>query len=462
MPFKQKVARTEWISALTTFALDSNLKKIKKDYKNFNHSFIRVNGIIYAADTGNWLGEGAQGFVKLAEDVEGKNYALKVEPDAINKYDHEEFKITTKINFMHGMMERSLGKVKLFSKKSEHNSKTLTDHKKYKIYDLLEGNDLFDIIYKKTINTLGHEEYTWANKLTDIQKYIIAIKICQATLEIHRNNIIHADIKPSNIKVRMINNQIVVKFMDYGLAMELQPGQTCITPNMIFGTKDYESPEITSADPTYSFASDIWAIGIIFRDELKLPLAVHASMLSKAPEGRPSLEKTIQTLVGLLEKCPNLDEDAKKVIVETKAQPIKLVTKVQAEQPVATDDKKEKTQVKREPINPQILKLQQILKEKQPEPARNKPARLMSIRPKDVIFQQKQLQVQAKVQPHPAPKPAVQPPVRPAPKAVDQGPKPILLQHQHGEVRNPGFKGELNTVLMKNLGKHLDEPLRIK
>ncbi len=442
-----KIARAEWLSALTRFRLDPNLLKIKKDLKTFFHSFFKIKDKVYAADTGKWLGEGGQGFVKVAEDYEGKDFALKVEPDEINEYDHEELRITEKINFSHGMMQRSLGGLKLFSKKSKHNSKTLTEYKKYKIYELLEGEDLFDLIHSKTV-------------LTDAQKYIIAIKICQCIQDLHNQGIIHADIKPNNIKVNMVNNQIVVRIMDYGLSMELSPGETSISPNMIFGTKAYESPEIRSANPTYSFASDIYAMGIMFKEDLKLPVNVYDNMLSK-PQSRPGLDVTIKTLVGLLEKCPNLDTDAKKVIDEVKP---KVAT---AQQAAVIADKidEPKKPIKREPINPQILKLQQLLqeKQKQPEPEIKGPQRLVSVRPKDVLFQQRQLEIR----PQPA---AVAAQRQPFAKAPKQAPLRQVAQNREGDVSQlpklkqfnngkPGktseFQHELNMALIKNQDKRV-------
>ena len=58
--------------------------------------------------------------------------------------------------------------------------------------------------------------------------------------DIHNINILHADIKPGNFL--LVAGEL--KLIDFGLAMELVPGQEYVQKKYLLGTKDYMSPEV--------------------------------------------------------------------------------------------------------------------------------------------------------------------------------------------------------------------------
>jgi serine/threonine protein kinase len=75
--------QAEWAAAKAALAPDGILKsdgiKLRRKDSNLSHSFITVGGKILAmAGEGVYLGEGAEGVVKLAEDEQGRLYALKI------------------------------------------------------------------------------------------------------------------------------------------------------------------------------------------------------------------------------------------------------------------------------------------------------------------------------------------------------------------------------------------------
>jgi serine/threonine protein kinase len=80
---------------------------------------------------------------------------------------------------------------------------------------------------------------------------------------LHKNRIIHRDIKPDNI---LINNQGILKLADFGLAREIQGENTPLTARVV--TRWYRAPEICLTDPHYSYVSDVWSIGCVFAEIL--------------------------------------------------------------------------------------------------------------------------------------------------------------------------------------------------
>ena len=79
----------------------------------------------------------------------------------------------------------------------------------------------------------------------------LALKHC------HDRKILHRDLKSQNI---FLTSKNFVKLGDFGIAKTL--ANTMDKANTIVGTPYYLSPEIINGEP-YSFASDIWSLGVI-------------------------------------------------------------------------------------------------------------------------------------------------------------------------------------------------------
>ena len=74
--------------------------------------------------------------------------------------------------------------------------------------------------------------------------------------------------KPSNI---LIANDWCLKLADFGLARNYSYNQVSLTLNVV--TLWYRPIEILLGDNHYSFAVDIWSIGLIFVEMItKIPL----------------------------------------------------------------------------------------------------------------------------------------------------------------------------------------------
>ena len=114
----------------------------------------------------------------------------------------------------------------------------------YMVMEYLQGEDLKDAIKK------GH-----TGDLRD--KLKIALPIARALQCVHKNKLIHRDVKPDNVH---INTQGVVKLMDFGIAKS--EGLSMTQVGFVLGTPYYMAPEqVTGAEVTSQV--DVYAFGVL-------------------------------------------------------------------------------------------------------------------------------------------------------------------------------------------------------
>ncbi len=101
----------------------------------------------------------------------------------------------------------------------------------------------------------------------------IAIKITESLAAIHKANIIHKDINPSNIVYNPQTEQL--KIIDFGISTRLsQEFLTLRPPNQLDGTLAYIAPEQTGRiNRGIDYRSDFYSLGVTFYELLtnKLP-----------------------------------------------------------------------------------------------------------------------------------------------------------------------------------------------
>jgi serine/threonine protein kinase len=85
----------------------------------------------------------------------------------------------------------------------------------------------------------------------------IFFQVLDAVSYAHKNGVIHRDIKPENI---MVTENKVVKILDFGIAKDLQSGQTKTGTGM--GTVGYMAPEQFTNAKAVDHRSDIYALGM--------------------------------------------------------------------------------------------------------------------------------------------------------------------------------------------------------
>ena len=99
----------------------------------------------------------------------------------------------------------------------------------------------------------------------------IFLQIVKAVKHLHDNNIVHRDLKLSNL---LLTKEGTLKLADFGLARQViaeQPdcsnlAEQVLTPKLV--TLWYRAPEILLRCPSYGLKSDVWALGCILAELL--------------------------------------------------------------------------------------------------------------------------------------------------------------------------------------------------
>jgi hypothetical protein len=184
----------------------------------------------------------------------------------------------------------------------------------YLVMELVEGQSLQDLVRRN-------------GPLTVEAVVEIASQACAAIDEAHRLNIIHRDIKSSNIMIDATAGNTKVKVLDFGIAkLRDQAASSLTLTGSVMGTPHYMSPEQCLGEEL-DHRSDIYSLGIVLYEMLcgvvpfnsptstavivqhvnqapppikainmSVPLAVEAVIsraLSKKREGRPSSAGTL-------------------------------------------------------------------------------------------------------------------------------------------------------------------------
>lgn len=300
------IPEVEWNAAECFFDPENSQKSPTKMAKKdpILHSFIRLNNneIIGLANKkiDGILGEGNFGVVVKGQKRDRSVLAIKIEAGKKRSPKNKQVQLMKRIGFHLGETDRTLPKKKIFKGK-------LTKSKRYTAYAYLKGKEL-----AKQIKALNQE-----------QKYIVAMKCCEALMELHQKRIIHVDVKPENFIADIQGNNIVVKPCDFDFSLMLPEGQDCLELNYWCGTTAYMAPEIGKhlEISTYSFAADIYSLGMMFKKDLKLPKEIYQQMIQHDRTQRCSLESTHERLrshLGMIAGQAKLNTDTTDEPIEPK------------------------------------------------------------------------------------------------------------------------------------------------
>ncbi|MEC4984106.1 MAG: AAA family ATPase [Oscillatoria sp. PMC 1076.18] len=148
------------------------------------------------------------------------------------------------------------------------------------------------------------------NKLSLLELLKIATQLATILQEIHRNSVIHKDIKPANILIHPATKQ--VKIIDFSIASLLpRETQEIQNPNQLEGTLAYISPEQTGRmNRGIDYRSDFYALGITLYELLtgELPFKSNDPMElvhSHLAQAVPSIQAIDPTIPLILTKIIN-------------------------------------------------------------------------------------------------------------------------------------------------------------
>lgn len=278
------ISEKEWKAADNFFKPQKKIAKSEIPVKMKKggailHSFIRLdnNDLVALANKNieGILGEGNFGVVVKGQKRDRSECAVKIEAGEKRNKNDKQVKIMKRINYHLGETHRILPRQRKFKGK-------WSNTRRYTVLALLKGKELAKQL----------------EALTEEQRCIVAIKCCEALMEIHNQGIIHADVKPQNFIANIQGLNISVRLCDFDFALQLPKGKDCLETNFWCGTTEYRAPEISPKleISTYSAASDIYALGIMFNKDLKLPQSIFGPMIHQQRLARCSLETTHERL----------------------------------------------------------------------------------------------------------------------------------------------------------------------
>lgn len=127
------------------------------------------------------------------------------------------------------------------------------------VYDYSEHNGI-PYLVMKYIEGTTLKRYSLKVGLTLQQTASIMTELAQALDYAHSRDVLHRDMKPSNILMDMQGKPYIT---DFGLARIAQAGSSTISSDMMLGTPYYISPEQAKGEKDLTGRTDIYSFGVI-------------------------------------------------------------------------------------------------------------------------------------------------------------------------------------------------------
>lgn len=230
------------------------------------------------------LGQGGMGTVFRALDAQNnREVALKV-----MRRSHDSSKET---------LQRFYEEANTASRLASH--KNLVE-----IYDVGQGQDL---VYMAMGLIDGEELSDWLKKPnSDLDTALMLLSgVAEAVEHIHRQGVIHRDIKPQNILIDQDNEP---KLMDFGIAKDEQRQESLTRTGTMMGSLNYMAPEQLEDAKAIDHRADVYSLGAVLYEILTgqpphlagNAVDVMASLMSRDPkrprEINPELSPTLENI----------------------------------------------------------------------------------------------------------------------------------------------------------------------
>lgn len=165
--------------------------------------------------------------------------------------------VVVKEYFFHNICQRSESNEVIFSEKKEEGyaylekfrkeSETLSRLNHYNIVKVIHRFDANQTSYyvMEYVNGLPLSELVKRNGCMTFEAAVHIIKVaCDALKYVHSKNILHLDIKPSNILIEKETGRVVL--IDFGLSRETYDGQAALTSSEVAKSAGYYPKELES------------------------------------------------------------------------------------------------------------------------------------------------------------------------------------------------------------------------
>jgi serine/threonine-protein kinase len=135
---------------------------------------------------------------------------------------------------------------------------TFPDGKPFMVMDFLEGEDLGQLIKEQ-------------GRINPQLAVDLVIQACDGLAEAHSLNIVHRDVKPTNLFVTWRSDGTpLVKVLDFGISKSLSSADLSLTQTQsMLGTPAYMSPEQMRSARTVDARTDIWSLGAVLYEALE-------------------------------------------------------------------------------------------------------------------------------------------------------------------------------------------------
>uniref|UniRef100_A0A8C8SS89 Myosin light chain kinase, smooth muscle n=1 Tax=Pelusios castaneus TaxID=367368 RepID=A0A8C8SS89_9SAUR len=114
------------------------------------------------------------------------------------------------------------------------------------VLEIVSGGELFERIIDEDFELTEIECIKYMRQISDGVQYI------------HKQGIVHLDLKPENIMC-VNKTGARIKLIDFGLARRLESAGSL---KVLFGTPEFVAPEVINYEPI-GYATDMWSIGVI-------------------------------------------------------------------------------------------------------------------------------------------------------------------------------------------------------
>ncbi len=173
-----------------------------------------------------------------------------------------------------------------------------------KVIDILELNDKYYIIQEDT-NYTTLKALIKNNKLGIRQFLEIAVPLSDILGSIHKNNIIHRNIKPQNILIDEKKKKVKITNFNIGNLLTHE-NEEIYNPFVIEETLPYISPEQTGRmNRTVDYRTDLYSLGVTFYEMLtgktpfksSDPMEIIHSHIAKAPPNPANIDPAIPGVI---------------------------------------------------------------------------------------------------------------------------------------------------------------------